>query len=104
MQGMSRTADSLHAAGGSWAWNFPPIADPPKRLGRQLAYVLCEATAAEYAFIDGEPDGRIAEELMDTIHEAETALRMLGVDMDEARRAVIEKNAARGFYGKEGGL
>lgn len=46
---------------------------------------------------------RVAEELLDTIHAAETALRMLGVEMDEAKRAVIEKNDARGYYGGDYG-
>lgn len=56
------------------------------------------------ASAEGDGSERIAEELMDTIHAAETALRMLeaeGVDLGEVRRMVIRKNAARGYYGGE---
>lgn len=86
-----------------WTWNFPPIANPPAPISRQLAHVCSEVTEAEDAFRGGESAERVAEELLDTIHAAETALRMLGVEMDEAKRAVIEKNDARGYYGGDYG-
>lgn len=85
-----------------WTWNFPPIADPPKSLGKQLLYhVVGEAQEAMDAYLDDEHADRIAEELLDAIHAAETALRMLGVDVDAAKRAVIAKNDARGYYGRK---
>lgn len=82
-----------------WTWSFPPIAEPHARLSRQLAHVMSEVNESYDALEDGESSERIAEELMDVIHAAETALRMLGVDVDKAWRGVIEKNSKRGYYG-----
>ena len=80
---------------------FPAIAEPPAFYG-QLLKLRGEAYEVMKASAEGEGGERIAEELMDTIHAAETALRMLeaeGVDLGEVRRMVISKNAARGYYG-----
>ena len=85
-----------------WHWQFPPIAERPKFLCRQLYHVVSEAREAESAEFQGEGNERIAEELMDAIHAAETALRMLPFDasqLDEIKRGVIEKNDRRGYYG-----
>lgn len=85
-------------------WQFPPIAEPPTFLCGQLAHVRSEAREAENADFWGEGTERIAEELLDTIHAAETALRMLPLDerqLDVIKRGVVEKNRARGYYEKE---
>lgn len=85
-----------------WTWRFPPIAKPHTRLSRQLAHVMIDVNEAYDAFEDGESTECVAEELMNVIHAAETALRMLDVDADEVWRGVIEKNRGRGYYGSDG--
>ena len=85
-----------------WQWQFPPIAEQPKFICAQLAKVRSEAREAENADFYGEGDMRTAEELMDTIHAAETALRMLPFDeteLDAIKHGVIVKNSKRGYYG-----
>ena len=59
-----------------------------------------EAEEAVVAFEEGESYERVVEELMDTIHAAESALRLFAneVDLDKAYAGVIEKNRARGYY------
>lgn len=84
-----------------WQWQFPPIAKP-EYLRQQIISVAGEVKEALDAYDDGESNERIAEELMDVCHRAETALRELeetGVDLDAVKRGVIEKNDARGYYG-----
>lgn len=84
-----------------WTWQFPPIAEQPK-IYQQLAHVRAEAREAEKAEFYNEGNERIAEELMDVIHAAETALRLLPFDeleLDRIKRGVVEKNDRRGYYG-----
>lgn len=84
-----------------WTWQFPPYANPP-RLRTQIVHVELEAAEAENALTDEEPPERVAEELMDVIHSAETALRLLPFDeaqLDAIKRGVVEKNQRRGYYG-----
>lgn len=84
-----------------WQWQFPPIAEPPKYLWVQIDRVCDEAREADNAKFYGEEDERVAEELMDTIHAAETALRMMeadGIDLEAVKRYVIAKNDERGYY------
>lgn len=81
----------------TWAYSFPAIAGPPD-LADQIQHVRSEVNEACAAYYWGEGEERLAEELMDVIHAAETALRMLDVDMGEVKRDVIEKNYARGYY------
>lgn len=87
--------------GAGWEYRFPPIADPPG-LSQQLLHVLGEAEEAREAHREAGWRERVAEELMDVVHAAETALRMLekdGADLDGVRRGVIAKNEERGYYG-----
>lgn len=84
-----------------WQWQFPPIAETPSMYG-QLVKVRSEIREVANAYVDGETNERLAEELMDADHAIETALRILeaeGVDLDAVKRGVIEKNDARGYYG-----
>lgn len=85
-----------------WQWQFPPIAEPSLKLYSQINHVRMEASEAEHAEFYNEGDERIAEELMDVIHAAETALRLLPFDeleLDRIKRGVVEKNNTRGYYG-----
>lgn len=84
----------------AWEWRFPPIAEPPG-IEYQVIRVALEASEAEGALLSGEGAERLAEELMDVVHAAETALRMLDVDMRAKRDEVVAKNRERGHYGKE---
>lgn len=84
-----------------WQWQFPPIAEPPSLI-MQIGHVRSEAMEVVKAKLDHEDNQRIAEELMDVIHAAETALRLLPFDeleLDRIKRGVVEKNDARGYYG-----
>lgn len=84
-----------------WTWQFPPIAEPPNLI-LQIGRVRGEAMEVVKAKLDHEGDERIAEELMDVIHAAETALRLLPfneLELDRVKRYVIAKNDKRGYYG-----
>lgn len=81
---------------------------------RQAAHVESEskeAIAEYWHYVDSVYYGdletaaddlaNMAIETLDVIHAAETLLRMLevrGVDLDAAKRLVIEKNDRRGYY------
>lgn len=85
-----------------WEWQFPPIAEPPSLL-MQIGRIRSEVREVANAKLDGEGNERIAEELMDVIHAAETALRLLPFDeleLDRIKRGVVEKNDRRGYYEK----
>lgn len=85
-----------------WHWQFPPIADLPDLEG-QLAKIHEELDEVMEAFRNGEPPERITEELIDLDSATEQALRILkeeqGVNLNTAKRGVIEKNDRRGYYG-----
>ena len=94
---ISVNADEAHLLGG-FAYNFPPI-KKHEDMAHQLIHVIEESKEAMNAYCDGEYD-LLADELMDVIHCAETALRKIkGLDAGAARERVIEKNDARGYYG-----
>lgn len=88
-----------------WRWQFPPI-ENPLPLGEQIRSIAWEVREAMEAYQSGEPSERIAEELMDVIHRAETALGVIEgvplrfVDLDGVKREVVAKNAERGYYGE----
>ena len=84
-----------------WEYQFPKISNP-NGLTNQLVKIETEAAEAVDAYAACEGDVRVAEELMDVIHAAETALRMLGFQplvVDAIKEGVILKNKARGYYG-----
>lgn len=86
-----------------WHWQFPPIAEP-LGLRQQIISIAGEVKEAIDAYDDGESDERIAEELMDVCHRAESAIRQLPFDdnqLNAIKRGVIEKNDRRGYYGGE---
>lgn len=96
------TCDCKHNQDGRCR-RFPPIAEPPSLI-MQLGRVHSEAHEASGAKLNREGNYRIAEELMDVIHAAETALRLLPFDeseLDRIKRGVVEKNDRRGYYGGE---
>lgn len=83
-----------------WQWQFPPIAEP-EDLPHQILHIKAELLEAAEA-CGAKNIQHTAEELMDVIHAAETALRLLeaeGMDLDAIKRGVIEKNQRRGYYG-----
>lgn len=85
-----------------WTWQFPPIAEPPSLI-MQIGRVRGEVREVVNAKLGGEGVERTAEELMDVIHAAETALRLLPLDeleLDRIKRGVVEKNDRRGYYEK----
>lgn len=89
-----------------WRYNFPPI-EHPLPLGDQIRSIAWEVREALEAYQDGEPSERVAEELMDVVHRAETAISTIEgvpfkhVDLDGVKRRVVAKNAERGYYGEE---
>lgn len=86
-----------------FSFQFPKISNP-NGLTSQLVKIETEADEAVDAYAACEGDLRVAEELMDVIHAAETALRMLGFQpfvLNAVKAGVIAKNENRGYY--EGG-
>ena len=89
-----------------WHWQFPPIAEPLP-LAEQIRSIAWEVREAYEAYVNGEGPERVAEELMDVIHRAETALGTIEgvplrfVDLDGVKRQVVAKNAERGYYGED---
>ena len=90
-----------------WRYNFPLI-EHPLSLGDQIRSIAWEVREATVAHQNGEELERVAEELMDVVHRAETALAIIEgvpfkhVDLDGVKRKVVAKNAERGYYGEEG--
>lgn len=81
-------------------FQFPKI-DNRNGLVSQLVKIESEAVEAVDAYADCESDLRVAEELMDVIHAAETALRMLPLSdraLNAVKAGVIAKNEERGYY------
>lgn len=89
----------MNADADRWRWQFPEIAEKPG-LSEELEHIAQELEEVRTAGNDTET----AIELMDTIHACETALRIMAdalpFPLDRYKRAVIEKNARRGYYGK----
>lgn len=71
------------------------------KISYQMRYVFGELTEAQKAY-ECEGHQRTAEELMDVLHAAETALRMLAatyvIDLDATRKRVIKGNQTKGYY------
>lgn len=92
---------------GKWKYSFPdatPRAEVEDGVGGdielQIIRIKSEVNEAHMAFIR-EPDFRAAEELMDVIHTAETALRLMDMpiqQLGQIKQAVITKNRERGYY------
>ncbi len=70
-------------------------------LEKQVSHVLSEAAEVDDACRPGNYD-HLSMELLDLIHSAESALRILdeqyGVDLPALHAAVIKKNQERGYY------
>lgn len=84
-----------------WCYNFPEYAGDTD-LSRQTAKVLEEVCEVFMALCNRECMERVAEETLDAHAAIEKLERMLeteGVDMGRAKREVIAKNQARGYYG-----
>lgn len=83
-------------------------------LFQQLVAVGREFQEVHYAYLelhdswsDPNSDSRaakahMAEELVDLQTACQTLLVLLGADIDQVRRDVIAKNAARGYYDRTG--
>ena len=86
-----------------WVYNSPEYALDTD-ISRQTAKVLEEICEVFMALCNGESKERVAEEALDAGASLEKLIRLIqaeGVDIDEAKREVIAKNAARGYYGGE---
>lgn len=86
----------------TFQYQFPSIAEP-EELPKQLQHVKSEVDEAIEAYYEEKSPWTIATELMDVIHAAETALRLLeaeGMDLDAIKRGVVEKNQRRFYYKK----
>lgn len=88
-------------------YRFPPLAKHKDvTIREQLNHVCEEAEEARCAYNDwlGTGDAcdsrHLMEELLDTIHAAETALRrnFREDEVERMRAHVIRKNAQRGYY------
>ena len=85
----------------TWEYQFPAIAEP-EELPKQLQHVKAEAQEAIDAYAEELSPWTLATELMDVIHAAETALRLLGMHesmLNGVKTNVIVKNKSRGYYG-----
>ena len=84
-----------------FTYQFPKISNS-SGITSQLVKIETEADEAVDAYAACEGDLRVAEELMDVIHSAETALRMLDMSpfvLNAVKAGVISKNEERGYYG-----
>ena len=84
-----------------WEYKFPEITKP-EQMAKQLQHVKAEVDEAIEAYVNEESYWMVAMELMDVIHAAETALRLLNLNqyrMSGVKHSVIEKNDTRGYYG-----
>ena len=71
-------------------------------LNDQFEKIKEEVGEAILAYVDGESNERIAEELADVQQACETAMAMLGLselERQNVRKKVLLKNASRGYYG-----
>lgn len=83
-------------------YNYPRIKFvESSTIFEQLRHVESELQEIKDAFCDE----KFIEEIVDLHHSVETLIRILmeqeGVDIEKYRRAVIEKNRKRGYYGEE---
>jgi hypothetical protein len=83
------------------SFTYPKTTFTKNTLADQLAHIQSEVREVQGAY--HEPDiTRLAEELCDLIHSAETALRILHdryyVSIPVIQAYVIEKNRTRGYY------
>jgi hypothetical protein len=83
-------------------YNYPRIKFVESNtIFEQLRHVESELQEIKDAFCDE----KFIEEIVDLHHSVETLIRILmeqeGVDIEKYRRAVIEKNRKRGYYGEE---
>lgn len=85
-------------------YRFPPMA----KLGEwddidQITKIGQELDEAREACFGSSGDADYGVELMDVIHAAETALRMVfnEAEVELLRQLCIEKNRKRGYYGEE---
>lgn len=86
----------------TFQYQFPAIAEP-EDLPKQLQHVKAEAQEAIDAYYEELSPWTLATELMDVMHAAETALRVLGmheVMLSGVKAGVIVKNERRGYYGE----
>lgn len=83
----------------TWTYQFPEITKTERTLSEQLEHVRREVREAEEALTKGDREST-KEELMDVIHAAETALRMIpgGMSLHAMKAHVIAKNEERGYY------
>lgn len=86
-----------------WQWQFPPIKKTDSLI-LQIGHLRSEVNEVVNAKLNRESNERLAEELMDVIHSAETTLRMLPFTdeaLDGIKRRIVSKNEARGYYESE---
>lgn len=84
-------------------YQFPKTKFVTNDLSDQLGHVTSEALEAMESYARDEAPVETAIELLDVIHSAETALRILlqqnrELDLDDLHDHVIAKNSARGYY------
>ena len=85
-----------------WRYQFPPIIIKPESFSAQLGHIEGELREVRAAHKENDMVA-IVEELMDVIHAAETALRMLDVaplTLNRTKEKVVAKNLDRNYYGK----
>jgi len=101
--------DAYKEAIADSAYRFPATrwATTSTHIAEQARKVCDEASEAFYATKHGASLEDVADELLDTIHAAETGLRILqalnDVDVNAACARVEAKNRARGYYEFSGG-
>ena len=86
----------------AFEYQFPAIAEP-EELPKQLQHVKSEVDEVIEAYYEERSPWTLATELMDVIHAAETALRLLGMHesmLNGVKTNVIVKNENRGYYEK----
>lgn len=73
-------------------------------LHKQIKHIKSEAVEVELSYLKEDHHfsiKEVAEEILDVIHSAKTALRIIekrGVDIDAAKERVIKKNQVRCYY------
>lgn len=82
---------------------FPRTIFTTNTIQQQMPVIAGELREAYTEFMEPKVDyGKVAVEILDIIHAAETALEILkeqkGIDISAAEREVIRKNEARNYY------
>lgn len=72
-------------------------------LQEQLTHIAGETCEALRASAKKEPIDRITEEILDTLHSCETAIRIIEAEhgpgyVHDRMQAIIRKNLERGYY------